>query len=230
MQSTENEITIHQCLHGYDDGHQLLQASTRLSPKADQLLLNMSDMSGPSMTSGFQSYLTGYPVNGANWYAFAKTWYANEMRRPGCVWTHTLLIEIADLAKIDNLRALLSLFVRPSKEYKQSNYASPILIGFNPIWTDNAESLPRQELFAVLSGLYEAPDHPVYLIADNADKYSNLVLAIWSQQYSKLRRSFLFCTGSLANRKALGRTFDLQVIPSPASRQIKREVSNGVFI
>lgn len=230
MQSSESDITIHQCLHGYDDGHQLLQASTKLPSRADQLLLNMSDMSGPNMTSGFQSYLTGYPANGTNWYAFAKTWYANEMRRPGCVWTHTLLIESADLAKIDNLRALSRLFVRPSKKHKQSNYGSPIRMGFNPVSTEDAEPLPREALFAVLSGLYETPGEPVYLIADNADEYSNLVLAIWGQQYSKLRRSFLFCTGSLANRKAIGRTFDLQVIPSHTSRQIQREVPKGVFI
>lgn len=119
-------ITIHQCLHGYDDGHQLIQTSTRIPSKADRLLLTLSDMSGPTMVSGFQSYLTGYPVPDTNWYAFAKTWYAPEKPRPGCVWTHTLLIETADLARIQNSGFLLKLFARPSKERKLKGYAKPL--------------------------------------------------------------------------------------------------------
>jgi hypothetical protein len=57
-----------------------------------------------------------------------------------------------------------------------------------------------------------------------------MVLQIWNQQYSKLRRSFTFCTGSLANRKVLGRPLDLQVIPSAMGRHIQREVPHGIFI
>src|ERR1044072_128199 len=98
MYATQKPITIHHCLHGYSDGHQLLHSTIRLSPKVDQLLLTMSDMSGPSMVPGFQQYLTGYPIIGSNWYALAQTWYAGEKRRPGCVWTQTLLIDNADLA------------------------------------------------------------------------------------------------------------------------------------
>src|ERR1044072_9861526 len=122
---------IHQCLHGYGDGHQLLQSSTRLPAKAHQLLLTMSDMSGPSMISGFQSYLTGYAVPGTNWYAFAKTWYANEMRRPGCVWTHTLLIESADLSKIDDLGILLNFFERPERDSKEFTYDNLVVLSFD---------------------------------------------------------------------------------------------------
>src|SRR5438128_1940534 len=230
MHSVEGGTTIHQCLHGYGDGHQLLQSSTRLPSKADQLLLTMSDMSGPSMVSGFQSYLTGYSVDGTNWYAFAKTWYASEMRRPGCVWTHTLLIESADLARNLDLRALLGLFVRPPTDSKQFNYDRPILLDLNLFYSDNQKLPSRELVYAVLSGLYEKPDSPVYLLADNSTEYSDLVVQTWNQQYSKLRRSFLFCSGSLTNRKVLGRSFDLQVIPLSAFRQTQREVSHGVFI
>jgi hypothetical protein len=81
-----------------------------------------------------------------------------------------------------------------------------------------------------LTGLYDKPDKPVYLTAKGADQYTDLVLEIWNQQYPKLRRSFLFCTGSLANRKVAGRTFDLQVIPNTALRDTQREVPDGVFI
>lgn len=232
MHNFEESVKIHQCLHGYADGHQLIQTSTKLSPKADQLLLTLSDMSGPSMISGFQSYLTGYPVTDTSWYAFARTWYASEMPRPGCVWTHTLLIETADLARIQDFGVLLKLFIRPSKEKKQTSYTNPIKLELNSGYGLNKSSKVYDFDIAslIVSGLYQYPDKPVYLAAEGAEQCSDLVLEVWNQQYPKLRRAFMFCTGSLANRKAAGRNFDLQIIPTSALRQIQREVPHGIFI
>lgn len=232
MQTAEEVIRVHQCLHGYADGHQLIQTSTKIPPKADRLLLTLSDMSGPSMITGFQSYLTGYPLPDTGWYAFAKTWYASEMPRPGCVWTHTLLIETADLARVQDHRSLLKAFVRPSKVRKYKGYTLPIKLGLN---LENHhdhifDSTSRDVAVMVLKGLYQQPDKPVYLPASHADYYEDLVLKIWNQQYPKLRRSFWFCTGSLGNRRAIRRPFDLQVIPSSSLREIQREVPNGIFI
>src|SRR5690606_17437412 len=105
---------LHQTLHGYVDGHRLIKASVVLPPDADRLMLVMSDMSGMSMVRGFESYLTGYPVKDLKSYALARTWYAPERKRPGCVWTHTLLVDNSVLANIDHLFALVHLFSRPS--------------------------------------------------------------------------------------------------------------------
>lgn len=223
-------IRIHQCLHGYDDGHQLIQTSTRIPSKADRLLLTLSDMSGPTMVTGFQPYLTGYPVPDTSWYAFAETWYAPEKPRPGCVWTHTLLIETADLARIQNWELLLKLFARPSKDRKLKSYAEPLVL----LDTRNDSELclvdePRDVILLVLSALYQQ-SKPVYLAAQDAKTHQDLVLTIWNQQYPKLRRSFSFCTASLANRKILGRAFDLQIIPATSLRDVQRDVPNGVFI
>ena len=49
-----------------------------------------------------------------DYYALACTWPAPEMGRPGCVWTHTLLIGTELLAQLCRPEALLSLFRRPS--------------------------------------------------------------------------------------------------------------------
>src|SRR5690349_13495632 len=104
------EVWIDQTLHGYDDGHRLLVTSDRSLPaEAQRLMLLMSDLSGPQPVSGFDGYLTGYPLPGIPVYAFSRTWYAPEMKRPGCVWTHTLLLKFRDLARLDNLGELVSL-------------------------------------------------------------------------------------------------------------------------
>ena len=57
-------------------------------------------------------YLTGYPVPDGR-YAFARTWPAWDAPRPNCVWTHTLLIDFEDIASIDNVDGLVSMFKRP---------------------------------------------------------------------------------------------------------------------
>jgi hypothetical protein len=58
-------------------------------------------------------YLTGYPLTESGYYAFARTWPAPEMPRPGCVWTHTILIEFSDIPSLQSAIGLLGLFRRP---------------------------------------------------------------------------------------------------------------------
>src|SRR5207249_9285845 len=82
-------VLLHQLLHGYADGHRLIEGSFKPQGDLTRLMLRMSDLSGSSMVSGFEEYLTGYPLISNDAYALAKTWYAPEMPRPGCVWTHT---------------------------------------------------------------------------------------------------------------------------------------------
>src|SRR5438132_2007187 len=101
-------MEINQCIHGYQNGHELLANSIALPVDVRKILLLQSDLSGQSIEQGFNEYLTGYPIVELGVYAFAKTWYANEMKRPGCVWTHTLLIQFSDLAKIYSLDTLMS--------------------------------------------------------------------------------------------------------------------------
>ena len=110
----ENSIMrIEQTLHGYADGHRLLAGSIELPRQEKHLMLGLSDMSGRSMVSGFEEYITGYPLADGGYYAFARTWYAPEKERPGCVWTHSLLISEGQLGRIRDLGTLRRLFRRP---------------------------------------------------------------------------------------------------------------------
>ena len=108
-------IKVEQALHGYSSGHHLLASSyCQLSDKSEKVMSILSDLSGPERVLGFDEYITGYPLEAERLYAFAKTWYAKEMNRPGCVWTHTLLISVDDIAYID-IQALVDKFIRPSE-------------------------------------------------------------------------------------------------------------------
>jgi len=117
---------IHQFLHGYSDGHRVIEGSLKLPNDVARLILRMSDLSGSSVVKGFEHYLTGYPLDSINGYALAMTWYASEMPRPGSVWTHTLVLPVQTMAAIPSLGSLIRLFKRPSRDSIKGQYAETI--------------------------------------------------------------------------------------------------------
>lgn len=229
-----NNIKIDQVLHGYSDGHSLLQNSVDLPKEARRAILILSDMSGPSMIEGFEEYLTGYQLPGTDYYAFAKTWHAPEMERPGCVWTHTLLIKHTDFTKIFDFTDILKLFRRPSEQSLRYSHEQPIKFDISSskmystlVNIPFLEHVTRRILFS----FYSFSDClPVVLSADKSNTYERLVLALWAQQWPNLRKSFTFCTGSLKNRTINDKSFDLQIIPTRAVRQLVRDMPNAQFI
>jgi hypothetical protein len=217
-------MRIEQILHGYADGHRLLAGSVDLPRQEKYLLLGLSDMSGRSMLPGFEEYLTGYPLPHAGFYAFARTWYAPEMERPGCVWTHTLLIREKDMSDITDLGTLRSLFRRPVREdrgdWNEYRFSlSPTERG------QETTASPRMEqsLALALWGLY-GTDLPLFQPAEDARHFEDMVLALWSQQWPGLRAAFRFCSGAIGVRVSGGTPFDYQVIPMSTIREARREV------
>ncbi len=212
-------VNIEQTLHGYDDGHRLLASSSTLSSDEENTLLELSDLSG-FQVKGFEEYLTGFPIPNSDKYAFAKTWYAPEMKRPGCVWTHTLLINQKEFNNIFDLNYLLKIFRRPEKGYysfyedktsysfvssSESSLTSPVIDG---------ES--HQNNIALYTTFYRHlynKSQILVLGADNSLKYEKFVVSFWSQQWSELRFEFSFCTGSLSDRKINDQSFTLQISP-----------------
>lgn len=225
-------IQIQQTLHGYADGHRLLESSWTLPREVERTVLVLSDMSGPSMLRGFESYLTGYSFPNTGIYALARTWYAAEMPRPGCVWTHTLFIEHPDLARIRDLRTLARLFCRPENEASWPGYRTPLTLFALLPYENNGDQDSSLEIAAAATytALYGSPDFPIYIPADNSTHYEQLILRIWTQQWPRLRRGFRFCTGSLANRIIDNKVFDVQVVPFDVTRQLRRTVQGAGFV
>ena len=134
-------MKIHQSIHGYSEGHRQLKSSIELVGQDALTMLILSDSSADVSLLPLNGYLTGYPLKESGSYAFAKTWPAPEIRRPGCVWTHTLLIEYADLAKISDFTQLITLFRRPEGESSLADYASPIV--WQGMWSSPTELVHR---------------------------------------------------------------------------------------
>lgn len=111
-------IRIEQQLHGYDNGHNLLAGSIQLQSSSDAakmaMLSDWTEYVDPYDENA--PYLSFYCLEETGYFVFAKTWYAKEKQRPGCVWTHSLLIRKADILEISDLRMLNGLFARPEGE------------------------------------------------------------------------------------------------------------------
>jgi hypothetical protein len=210
-----NAIQLHQTLHGYRDGHQLLSSSLSLTRDQQWQLLVMSDLSGPSFRTGFDSYLTGYPLEQGGLYCLARTWFAPELSRPGCVWTHTLLISDTDVAQISDFQSLLSLFHHPLTNEDTDFYNTPIDVTLD-VSSNRPHTLTRDISSELLSVLYGSPTHKVILVSESSRQYEGVVIAVFSQQWPRLRRNFKFCTGALAIRDL---KFDLAVTPPNVLRQ-----------
>lgn len=202
-------ITVLQTLHGYSDGHRLLFGSIPLASQDARKMLVLSDLSGPSPKLDAQGYLTGYPLETSGKYVLARTWPAPEMPRPGCVWTHSLVVDFADLASIQSVRKLQLLFKRPGGRMSGREYAEKLTI------IAPEEQEPFVELDAwtrsVINALYSKPANKVIAV-DRSSSHEDAILAIWMQQWPRLRRSFRFCSNVGADRSTKSDPFDLQVL------------------
>ncbi len=228
---SSQEIFGHQTIHGYRDGHRLLETSVKLPSKTDQLMLTLSDLSGPAVPKGFEDYVTGYPLADFGYFVLAMSWYAEEMARPGCVWTHSILIDFSDVASLRDPVLLLELFNRPrgqAASLETYRERIPIPIGDTAKGTS---SLVAQRLAgSLLEGIYHNPNVPIIIPSRTSREFGHVLLALWGQQWPRLRRAFTFCTGSLAARNLLGKAFDLQICPERRTLDLQNEMRNAVVV
>ena len=204
--------SIHQAIHGYRDGHRLLSSSTQLSAEASRTMLVLSDMSGPSMQPGFDEYLTAYPLTGTDFFVLARTWYAPEMQRPGCVWTHSLLIPRARVAHIPPV-SLLAKLRRPQLEGVEIAASTPVVVDEAVSGASKGDGFGDRGLAAAMIGAVLGQQRPVIVIADTAAQFEAVFLRLWEELWPAERARFSFCTGALMPRSNAGALLDLQAVP-----------------
>jgi hypothetical protein len=142
----------------------------------------------------------------------ARTWGAPEMPRPGCVWTHSLIIEFADLATIQTTGGLLRLFRKPDGRPPPSEYHEPLQAPVGNV-ADYADA-PLQRTASIVNALYSEPSKKIIAKTTDAISDETLLLAVWMQQWPRLRRAFRFCSKAGADRSTKSEIFDLQLVPA----------------
>lgn len=219
------DLVFQQTLHGYKDGHQLLVSSLDLNQEQDSELLFMSDLSGSPPQEGFNSYLTGYPLSSGGFYCFARSWYATELPRPGCVWTHTILIEDQDLARISALSGVIPHFRRPQPDVEGRLAKSELVSYSEQIRMAREQGQPSNvsaDLAIVLIKYLYGSDLHIVVESESSETYQDTVLAFFDQQWPRLRRNFCFSTGALSLRDNV---FDVAIAPSAVSRLPSKETA-----
>ena len=214
--ASKHSFTIDQALHGYDGGHRLLAISRKLNSHNQHAALQLSDRTVPPNYMPPSGYLTGYPFADDGIYVFSRTWAAPEMNRPGCVWTHSLLIAFTDLAQINDVCQLTNLFRQPNASQDHSEYAYPLEFKAKSGFLNPKIDIPLAR--SIITALYGAPDEQIFLTVEDQAAAEAAVIAIWSQQWPRLRRGFRFCTLTFRDRSTADHLFDLQLRSSRFER------------
>ena len=212
------QITLHQALFGYRDGHNMLATSTSLAPRVRQFLATITDSSGPESNQRFEGAFTGLSVPETDYYALFCTWPAPEMPRPGCVWSHVVLIHLADLALIPELFRLRNFCSRPSVPINVARYEQLLALDVARIEEHETGKADQRRLRYLIRALYENPESGVVILDEDSAPWENAVFEVWAQQWPRLRREFAFSTGSLGDRRLAGIPFDLQIAPIGSER------------
>jgi hypothetical protein len=185
----------------------------------------LSDHSGTRTVVGFDDYLTGYSLPDERLFAFARTWYAEEEKRPGCVWTHSLLVDQAYFQYSPSLQPLLNFFRRPSRLEGFAFYDNPISsLGFNEQATSpqiDEHNFNTNLVSRVMCLLYSDP-LPIILLDDSSDRLTSLHLELWRNYFSLTGRWLDFCTGAMQLRRTATDYFDLQTVPTQVIREVLR--------
>ncbi len=207
-------IKLNQCLFGYDEGHRLLATSKKLTDEAESTLLLHSDLVPGLPSNNFKSYWTGIPVPSIKCYALMHTWAASDMARPGCVWTHVLLIDFSDMAVIKDLSVIRKLFFFPLGSGLYENYIEPIHMEAKSDIKHGVAS--DQHYLQVLRALYIPTWKGIISSDSENDDLDDAIFAVWSQQWPRLRRSLSFSTALETNEVSASRQrFDLRLIRRP---------------
>ena len=199
------EIQVHQVLHGYHNGHQLLSSSMEFSFPDRRLLDAMSDGAGIGADNCMDGYITGYALPESRKYVLAKTWYADGMARPGCVWTHSLIFDMEDMKYVSAPDEILGRFQKPLSG-DDKRYAAPILLTME-------NHLCKYELGKLQYAIYTiyGTDKAKYVEVED-DGYLESVILILCHMPERLLRRFSFCSNSLINRSINGSPFSYQMV------------------
>ncbi|ASL44118.1 hypothetical protein bAD24_I11550 [Burkholderia sp. AD24] len=193
--ATQSRLTVNQCLFGYDDGHRMLACSVSLPPASASRLLVMSDLAPGITLSANSSYWTGFPVHGTKYYALMRTWGAPEMPRPGCVWTHALLLESTDMSRFRDMRKFAALVRHPGTQESLEEYTEAIHVDLSCIEysaVGESSAVTEAQAISVIRALYGA--HSKGKLEGPLGAFDAAIFAAWSQQWPRLRRAFSFRT------------------------------------
>lgn len=200
-----SELVYYQ-IHGYRNGHQLLESSISLDRQDQDLIDRLSDMAGSLRPSEiFDPYLTAYPLPSQKYYALAKTVQDLNAPRAGCVITTTLVIASELWSKNTTPAVMIDKLNFPTRnndefQFSSKNVKLPIVKTSVTLELVEAIFLEKRKPTVV----FDASDE--ILIS------TRLLTALWPS----IRKTFSLCTFAMSPRTISGKSFDLLFSPKSA--------------
>ena len=216
-------ICMEQMLYGYHDGHTLLASSLK-KPLIEQSVTDaLSDAAGQGR---FNEYLTGFALPKDGYYAFARTWYADEMPRPGCVWTHILLVSLSQISNMNS--DIRDLFQRPNLQSDYKGYKEQIVLKSDALRTScEIEELDNSYYEYVVYTLFSS-DKNIYICDENGGKYEKALLDILLKLPTEYKTRLSFCTGVKTNRYLAKKVFSYQIAEETVAKRISKDTNDAV--
>jgi hypothetical protein len=215
-------MKLEQALFGYRGGHRRLASSASFLPGDERFLVRMTDLSGSRSMPGFEEYVSGYSLPSRTAYIFAKTWYAPECERPGCVWTHVIVVRHQDWVGLTS-SYICGAFRRPPLEKVSFDRYSDSL-EILPRTCEDEDFPPLRIREEILSALY-SHDRPIVIAeTEKRTDFSLFLTSVVLQRPLAMRMAFSFCTGSLSFLETGTGPVRVQVMPSRISRLTREEI------
>ena len=194
---------IHQAIHGYRHGHQLLASSTTLDDDLSVALANYSDSASRSRSSE-GAYLTGYSRPDGT-YILARTWPVQGAERPNTVMTRSLIVPPRAVGKVDG--AYLERHL--GEPLQDERVLAPIPLG------SSTQPIRLRIDEAELAVTWYVTAHP--LSGLSGASRDRIALALWTQLWMPARHELWFCTAPDAQRFA-ERKRSLRFTSEPSDR------------
>lgn len=212
-------IYVDQALHGYANGHQMLESSCEWTLNNRKKIDVLSDLNGQCDKEKFKEYYTGYPLADESKYVIAKTWYAWEMERPGCVWTHSIIIPLTDIAHISSVDELMVLFTRPNlNEYDFFNQSLQLKEGNFEIDTQFNEEIIKYYIYTIFG--FQTPR--LICLEDSNEEDIRILLTCMRCMPVELLKDFSFCTLTYEIRTYGSSFFPYQMTTKELAYEIRR--------
>lgn len=224
-------MLLHQMLHGYSHGHNLLAASIILPYEEDMdMVFSQSDWDEYSAPiDEDRSYLTIYPLKKSGYLVVAKSWYADEMDRPGCVWTQSILVKLDEITQDFNFEELLQVFRRPEKD-QYGIYRLPIVVKSADFSAPQLSATFNASTVGYLAEmLAKNVGGATFEVVDYSVEYQKLVLRLIQYLPIHMLKRVALCSGTLLQRKFEGRPFTLQFNPQSDKSLPKREKEDDIY-
>jgi hypothetical protein len=198
---------IDNCLFGYQDGHRLLASSMKIAGESASQLTLFSDLAPGARFGSSDGYWTGLPLPLLDRYALMRTWPAPEMSRPGCVWTHAILVQTSLFEDVEDLSRLRELARRPMRPNDLSFYQQPSILP--PSSQPGHSHIRAARAIEILDTLYGSEEGTISV--EEPGDLDDDIFAIWSQQWPRLRRNFKFQTAVSDEAGTPRSPFDLRL-------------------